>query len=94
MISNSAIYGLIRRNAREGIEKGIAADKKLASLTAAIRAAWVAPRPPPSQRPRPCCPSRTLVLQRSRAGRANTYGRLPPGPRKLPKLPDDRTAME
>ena len=30
VISNSAIYGMIRRNAREAIEKGIAADGELA----------------------------------------------------------------
>ena len=45
MISNSAIYGMIRQNARKVIEKGIAADAELARLTAAVRAAWIAPRP-------------------------------------------------
>jgi hypothetical protein len=45
LISNSAIYGLIRQKAREVIEKGIAADAELASLVAAARAAWVTPPP-------------------------------------------------
>ena len=45
VISNSAIYGMIRQNAREAIEKGIAADRELARRTAAVRAAWAAPPP-------------------------------------------------
>ncbi len=45
VISNSAIYGMIRQNARDVIEKGIAADAKLAARTAAVRAAWAVPGP-------------------------------------------------
>ena len=45
IISNSVIYSMIRQNAREVIEKGIAADAKLPGLTTAVRAAWVV-RPP------------------------------------------------
>ncbi|MBN2137688.1 MAG: hypothetical protein JW720_07770 [Sedimentisphaerales bacterium] len=37
VISNSAIYGLIRARAREVIEAGIAADAKLAGAVAAVR---------------------------------------------------------
>ncbi len=48
VISNSTIYGLIRRNARQVIEKGIAADKELARLTTALRGAWIVPQPPAS----------------------------------------------
>ena len=36
VISNSVIYGMIRQNAREAIEKGIAKDAKLAGLIAAV----------------------------------------------------------
>ena len=46
VISNSMIYGIIRENAREVIEKGLAADPELAHLTAAVRAAWTKPQPP------------------------------------------------
>ncbi len=44
VISNSAIYGMIRRNARQAIEKGIAADPELARLAAAVRSAWLPPK--------------------------------------------------
>ncbi|MGA2063462.1 MAG: hypothetical protein ABSG86_00755 [Thermoguttaceae bacterium] len=43
VISNSAIYGLIRKNAREGIEKGIANNQGLAERVAAVRQAWTVP---------------------------------------------------
>jgi len=50
VISNSAIYGMIRENARETIEKGITGDPELARLVAAVRAAWMTlPAPAPSQ---------------------------------------------
>lgn len=39
VISNSVIYGIIRRNAREAIERGISGDPQLARLAAAVRAA-------------------------------------------------------
>ena len=39
VISNSAIYGIIRQHARKVIESGIAKNAKLASLVAAVRAA-------------------------------------------------------
>ena len=39
IISNSTIYGLIRRQAREVIDKGVAADAKLAALVLNVRAA-------------------------------------------------------
>ena len=62
IISNSVIYGMIRQNAREVVEKGIAANAKLARLTAAVRAAWVAPNPTaPSQPPTVLTPAGTLV---------------------------------
>jgi len=51
VISNSLIYGLIRRNARDVIEKGIAADAELAAKVAAVHGAWtVIPPTPESQR--------------------------------------------
>ena len=53
VISNSAIYGMIRRNARQAIEKGIAADPELARLAAAVRAAWLPPKPPAEGGERP-----------------------------------------
>jgi hypothetical protein len=37
VISNSAIYGIIRRNARQVIEGGIAGDKELARRVADVR---------------------------------------------------------
>jgi len=43
VISNSAIYGLIRQNAREVIEKGMASDRELAERVAAVRQAWTVP---------------------------------------------------
>jgi hypothetical protein len=46
VISNSAIYGIIRHSARGVIEKGIAADANLASLVARVRDAWVPPPQP------------------------------------------------
>ena len=39
IISNSAIYGMIRQRARETIDKAIAADEELAGLVAAVREA-------------------------------------------------------
>ena len=39
VITTSLIYGLMRRSARAAIEKGIAADKELAGLVAAVREA-------------------------------------------------------
>jgi hypothetical protein len=47
VISNSAIYGLIRQQAGKVIEEGIAKDTKLASLTARVRGAWTTPQPVP-----------------------------------------------
>jgi hypothetical protein len=44
IISNSAIYGIIRQQARETIEKAIEADKELAQLVAAVRRAQGAER--------------------------------------------------
>ena len=38
IISNSAIYGLIRQRARQAIDRGIAADEHLARLVAGVRA--------------------------------------------------------
>ena len=38
---------------RDVIEKGIAADAELARLTAAVRAAWVAPKPPKQKKAAP-----------------------------------------
>jgi hypothetical protein len=46
VISNSAIYGIIRRNAAGTIEQGIAADAELARLVADVRNAWIVPQPP------------------------------------------------
>ena len=53
VISNSAIYGMIRRNARGVIEKGIAADRELSRLTTAVRAAWITPKPPNQKKAAP-----------------------------------------
>jgi len=44
LISNSAIYGIIRQRARETIDKGIANNKKLAELVATVRKAKGADR--------------------------------------------------
>jgi len=51
VISNSAIYGMIRQNARKTIEKGITGDPELARLVAAVRAAWTTLPPPASSQP-------------------------------------------
>ena len=55
VISNSSIYGLIRQQARETIERAIAADVKLAALVKAVPR--VAPKPveaaPPGAAPAP-----------------------------------------
>jgi hypothetical protein len=45
VISNSAIYGLIRENAREVLEKSVASDRELAERVGAVRGAWVVPPP-------------------------------------------------
>ena len=50
VISNSTIYGIIRRDARETVEKGIAADTELARRAAALRAAWPVPKPPKQEK--------------------------------------------
>ena len=62
VISNSAIYGLIRHQARETIDRAIAADAKLAALVKAVPriapktnepapgAAPAPPQPPPPER--------------------------------------------
>jgi hypothetical protein len=44
MISNSAIYGIIRQRARKTIDKAVAADAALAGLVAAVRKAGEAER--------------------------------------------------
>jgi hypothetical protein len=51
IISNSAIYGLIRQQARERIENGVAADAELARRVADVRGAWRTPPPamPPTE---------------------------------------------
>ncbi len=46
IISNSSIYGIIRRNAADVIEHGIAVDPELARLVADVRGAWIVPKPP------------------------------------------------
>jgi hypothetical protein len=46
VISNSSIYGIIRRNAWDVIERGIAADAELARLVGDVRGAWIVPKPP------------------------------------------------
>jgi hypothetical protein len=50
VISNSVIYGMIRQNAREVIERGIAADGELARLYASVRDAGRMSSPPAASR--------------------------------------------
>ena len=57
IISNSVIYGIIRQQARQVIERGIAADPELAALVAAVRRARgaalaVSDQPQPEQQAR------------------------------------------
>jgi hypothetical protein len=49
IISNSSIYGIIRRNAAEVIERGVAADADLARLVADVRGAWIVKKSPAKQ---------------------------------------------
>jgi hypothetical protein len=76
VISNSAIYGMIRENAREVIEKGIAGDEVLAARVAAVRKAWVTPPPPaPVQQ---AAPIAQPPVQKNPAAKAPA----PPAPRQ------------
>ena len=90
VISNSAIYGMIRQQAREVIEKGIAQDAKLARLVAGVRDAWTGP-PPSPQAPRPAVAGGPRRREDAQAG---AFGRLPLGPRVASYVCNGRSGME
>jgi len=85
VISNSSIYGIIRRNAAGVIERGIAADVDLAQLVADVRGAWIVPKPP----------ARTANAAQRAASAANRPALAPPPGmiverrKKQPRRPTD-----
>jgi hypothetical protein len=81
VISNSAIYGIIRQNARNVIEKGIAADPEL--LAAAVRIGWTGINQPKSSQPA----SKQTTNQTAPGAHSPNLDILPPGALQPPATP-------